>query len=88
MTATTAATTWSRNDENLSNLYYELQENIETKKYMITVDVDESFGEVKKWFDGQQNQDLTEHYRRILENIQSAKENVMVSSYVYTLLQF
>lgn len=88
MTATTAVATWSRNDEDLGNLYHELQENIETKKYMITVDAAESLDEVNKWFDGQQNQGLTGHYRRILEDIQSAKENVMVSSCVYTLLQF
>ncbi len=89
MTATTVtATTLSRNDDDLTNLCHELKENIETKKYMITVDVTHSLDEVHQWFDSQQNRDLTGHYTRILQDIHSAKENVIVSSYVNTLLHF
>ncbi len=89
MTATTVTTTTlSRNDDDLTNLCHELKENIEMNNYRITGDVTHSLDEVHQWFDSQQNRNLTEHYTRILQDIHSAKENVVVSSYVYTLLHF
>jgi hypothetical protein len=88
MTTITATENSFRNDDDLSNLCRELKQDIETRKYMIATDVTQSLDEVSRWFERKQNQDLAGHCTMILQNIQLAKKNVMVSSCIYVPLRF